>query len=172
MELWDLYDLERNPLNKTHKRGVPLQDEEYHIVTDVWTVREDGKVLITKRHPDKIWGNKWECTGGSALAGETSKQSTLRELQEEVGISAEEGELELLHTIRVKDRFIDTYAIVKNVSRADLVLQKEEVVDAKFVDFEELNRIWEEHELVPRERYLLYRDLLQQFIEKNRKEGA
>ena len=55
MELWDLYDENRNLLGKTHVRGVPLQEGEYHLVTDIWMVRPDGKLLITKRHPKKIW---------------------------------------------------------------------------------------------------------------------
>ena len=36
MEYWDLYDKERNKLNKIVKRGDKLQDDEYHIVINAW----------------------------------------------------------------------------------------------------------------------------------------
>lgn len=169
MELWDLFDENRNALGKTHVRGIPLNNGEYHIVTDVWTVRTDGKVLITKRHPDKIWGNLWECTGGSATAGESSVVSASRELHEETGIEVLPEELELLHTVRVKDRFVDTYAVLKDIEVSELSLQDTEVVDAKFVDFDELYLIWQQNQLVPRERFLMYKDNLKAFIDKHKK---
>lgn len=169
MELWDLYDENRTLLGKTHVRGVPLQEGEYHLVTDIWLVRQDGKVLITKRHPKKIWGNMWECTGGSALAGEESRHSAARELAEEVGVAVDPAELKLLNTIRIKDRFVDTYAVVRDLEVKDLTLQAEEVIDAKFVDFTELTQIWQDNNLVPRERFLQYRDVLRNFVEENKK---
>lgn len=169
MELWDLYDENRTLLGKTHVRGVPLQEGEYHLVTDIWLVRQDGKVLITKRHPKKIWGNMWECTGGSALAGEESRHSAARELAEEVGVAVDPAELKLLNTIRIKDRFVDTYAVVRDLEVKDLTLQAEEVIDAKFVDFTELTQIWQNNNLVPRERFLQYRDVLRNFVEENKK---
>ncbi len=169
MELWDLYDENRTLLGKTHVRGVPLQEGEYHLVTDIWLVRQDGKVLITKRHPKKIWGNMWECTGGSALAGEESRHSAARELAEEVGVAVDPAELKLLNTIRIKDRFVDTYAVVRDLEVKDLTLQAEEVTDAKFVDFTELTQIWQNNNLVPRERFLQYRDILWNFVEENKK---
>ena len=169
MELWDLYDENRTLLGKTHVRGVPLQEGEYHLVTDIWLVRQDGKVLITKRHPKKIWGNMWECTGGSALVGEESRHSAARELAEEVGVAVDPAELKLLNTIRIKDRFVDTYAVVRDLEVKDLTLQAEEVIDAKFVDFTELTQIWQDNNLVPRERFLQYRDVLWNFVEESKK---
>ena len=103
------------------------------------------------------------------MAGESSKHSAARELAEEVGVVADPEELELLDTIRIKDRFVDTYVVVRNLETADLTLQAEEVIDAKFVDFTELNQIWQDNNLVPRERFLQYREALRNFVEKNKK---
>ena len=80
MELWDVYDKNRNKTGKTHVRGVPMAEGEYHIVTDIWTINLEGKLLLTQRHPDKTFGLWWECTGGSAKVGESSLESVLREL--------------------------------------------------------------------------------------------
>ena len=81
MELWDVYDEQRQPLGKTHVRGVPMAPGEYHLVVFVWVFDGRGRVLMTKRSPEKrSYPNKWEHTGGAAQAGESSLQAIQREL--------------------------------------------------------------------------------------------
>lgn len=167
MELWDIYDKNRNPVEKTHVRGVPLEVGEYHLVSDVWTVNYQSEILLTQRHPNKPYGLLWECTGGSVLAGETSLQGALRELSEEAGITASEKELHLIHTICLKERFVDTYITRQDVAKEDLKLQAEEVVDAKFVKFEELAEMWRQGIVVPKSRFLLYKDKIEEFIQSS-----
>lgn len=165
MELWDVYDENRNPSGKTHVRGLPLGAGEYHVVSDVWTVNQKSEILLTRRHPDKPYGLLWECTGGSVLAGETSVEGALRELSEEVGIHASKDELHLIHTICLKERFVDTYITRQNVTAEDLRLQTEEVVEAKFVAFDELMEMWRQGIVVPKSRFLLYKDKIEAFIQ-------
>lgn len=163
MEIWDIYDEKRKPVGKTHVRGVPLNSGDYHLVSDVWTVNEKREILLTQRHPDKPYGLMWECSGGSVLSGETSMEGALRELAEEVGIHAKKKELLLIHSIRVKDRFVDTYITLQKVQVNDLILQPEEVVDAKFVLFDELFQMWKQGIVVPKSRFLLYKDRIEKF---------
>ena len=81
---------------------------EYHIVVEVWTVNNDGEILLTLRHPDKKeYPNFLENTGGSTVAGETSREGAVRELFEETGIVAAENELFYLGTNIGKAAFID-----------------------------------------------------------------
>lgn len=164
MELWDVYDENRRLTGKTHVRGVPLAEGEYHIIADVWTVNKKGQILLTRRHPDKPYGLMWECTGGSVQTGETSIEGALRELKEETGIKAEGEELRLMHTIRLKERFVDTYITCQDVSIEDIRLQKEEVVEAKLVAFPELLSMWEEGIVVPKSRFLFYKDQIEAFV--------
>lgn len=105
MELWDLYDSERRPLNRTHMRGEAFAEGEYYVCAEVWVRNSKGEFLITKRHPNKKAGNLWEFTGGGTLAGESTKQSAGRELQEETGIQAKESELQLFVTYQHKNYF-------------------------------------------------------------------
>ena len=86
-----------------------------------------------------------------------------------MGVAVDPAELKLLNTIRIKDRFVDTYAVVRDLEVKDLTLQAEEVIDAKFVDFTELTQIWQDNNLVPRERFLQYRDVLRNFVEESKK---
>ncbi|MFR3727554.1 NUDIX hydrolase [Lacrimispora sp.] len=164
MELWDVYDENRRETGKTHVRGIPLESGEYHLVADVWTVNESGEVLLTRRHPEKPYGLMWECSGGSVLAGETSVKGAVRELAEETGIHVREEELVLIHTVRLEERFVDTYITRQRINVKQLALQPEEVVDAKFVTFEELLQMWEQGIVVPKTRFLLYKDCIRRFI--------
>ena len=164
MELWDVYDENRKLTGKKHERGVPLGPGEYHIIADVWTVNQKSEILLTRRHPDKPYGLLWECTGGSVLTGENSVEGALRELSEEVGIHASKDELHLIHSICLKERFVDTYITRQNVNLEDLALQTEEVVDAKFVVFDELMEMWRQGIVVPKSRFPLYKDKIESFI--------
>ena len=73
-EFWDIYDAERRLTGKRHRRGDPLLEGEYHLVVHIWVRNSTGAFLITKRADGKEpFPGKWECTGGSALAGERSR---------------------------------------------------------------------------------------------------
>jgi len=163
-ELWDLYDEDRVLLNKKHTRGIPLPKGAYHIVVDVWTINKDRKILITQRHQDKLFGLLWQCTGGSITVGENNKMGALRELSEEIGIEANADELIPIHSIRLNDRFVDTYITIQDVCLEDLKLQAEEVVDAKFVSYAELNKMWEKGLIVPKERFRIYQKEFESYI--------
>ncbi|MDF2887690.1 MAG: hydrolase [Lacrimispora sp.] len=164
MELWDIYDENRVETGRTHVRGVSLEKGDYHLIADIWTVNHKNQILLTRRHPDKPYGLMWECTGGSVLAGETTKEGALRELLEEAGIHAEKEDLKLIHSIRLRERFVDTYITRQNITMKDVKLQAEEVVDAKFVTFDELLDLWKQGVVVPKSRFLLYKDNISEFI--------
>ena len=89
MELWDLYDENRLPLGRTHPRGEPVPKGAYHLAVIVVILNARGEVLLTRRAREKdACPGWWENTGGSALAGETSREAITRELREETGIAA------------------------------------------------------------------------------------
>ena len=71
-EYWDLYDKDRNKLNKVAKRGDTLANGEYHLVVNAWIKNKKNQFLITQRSANKKFAYMWETTGGSALQGETS----------------------------------------------------------------------------------------------------
>ena len=112
-ELWDLYDKDRNPLHRTHQRGLPLAPGEYHLAVIVVIVNHRGEVLLTRRAKEKdLCPGWWENTGGSVLAGETSLEAILRELREETGIHAQPEELTLLLQENCRtDAHFDIYAL-------------------------------------------------------------
>jgi len=54
----------------------------------VAVIIQHGKVLIAKRHPDLHQGGKWEFPGGKIESGESESDATIRELREELSITA------------------------------------------------------------------------------------
>lgn len=142
MEYWDLYDKNRKPLNKIHQRGIPLNDNEYHVVVSVVTINSKKEVLITLRDPSKkTYPNTWEITTGSVLSGETSQNAALRELFEETGINASKNELISIKTLMGQLSFVDMYMIKKDIEITSLRMQPGETTAAKWVSFEKFNEM-------------------------------
>ena len=148
VEYWDLFDANRKPLGRTIKRGDAFADGEYYVCCEIWIQNSNGQFLMTQRHPNKKAGGLWEFTGGGVLAGETTKQAAVRELEEELGIQIDESELSLLEVYQQRNYFMDIFVAEKNVDTTMLVLQPEEVVDAKWVSHEELLQMIEEKQTV------------------------
>ena len=100
MELWDIYDKNKNRTGRTMKRNDwCLKDDEYHLTVLGVVCREDGKFLITKRAMDKAWApGWWEVSGGAAMAGEESIDAVRREVLEETGLDVSKGKEEYLFT--------------------------------------------------------------------------
>ena len=56
-------------------------------------IQRDGCILIARRKQGKMHPGKWEFPGGTLEEGETYKQCLKRELQEELAIISEIGDL-------------------------------------------------------------------------------
>ena len=48
MELWDIYDIDRQPTGGTSVRGEALGSGEYHMVVHLGIFNSEGKLLIQK----------------------------------------------------------------------------------------------------------------------------
>lgn len=56
-------------------------------------IESDGHILIAKRRQGSRFAGKWEFPGGKLEKGETPEQCLKRELQEELDITTDVGEL-------------------------------------------------------------------------------
>jgi len=142
MELWDLFDENRQPLNRTHNREDKKKPGEYHIFVSIWTVNKNNEILLTLRHPDKKgYPNFWENTGGAVTSGEESKAGAIRELFEETGITANEDELFFIGTVKENSAFGDNYIVRKDYKISELTMQEGETVDAQWVTLDKLDEM-------------------------------
>ena len=61
MELWDAYDRHGNKLpGVTLRRGEPVPEGMYHLVSEVLVRHTDGSFLLMRRDPGKHRGGLWE----------------------------------------------------------------------------------------------------------------
>lgn len=141
MEYFDLYSADRQPLGRRILRGSPIPRGTYHIVVQVMTVNMDGRILLTQRAQGKSGAGRWECTGGCAVSGETSRQAAARELFEETGIRAQPQSLQHIWTMRGDTMLLDFYITQQNVRLEDMRLQPTEVSAAKWVSFERMEEM-------------------------------
>ena len=133
MEYWNLYDYEGKKKKKTAIRGTKLSDDDFHLVVNVWLTNDKHEFLITQRSINKSHPLMWECTGGSALIGETSKEAAIREVREELGIDISKSDAKLIGRTRRYYKncpdILDVWLFKTNVSIDDVIIQKEEVND-------------------------------------------
>ncbi|ELV8718515.1 8-oxo-dGTP diphosphatase MutT [Vibrio vulnificus] len=64
-----------------------------HIVAAIIFNQDKSQVYITKRPDDKHKGGFWEFPGGKVEEGESIEQAMVRELEEEIGITATQQQL-------------------------------------------------------------------------------
>ena len=97
--------------------------------------------------------NLWAISvAGHVDSGETSLDTAIRELKEEVNLDVDPNELEFLFTIKretpYKDSFLrvfdDVYLLRKNIDCEQTKLQVEELTDIKYVYYEYLEDIFKE----------------------------
>lgn len=150
MEKWDLYDKNFNLLNITANRGDKLTDDQYHLVINAWIINDKNEYLITQRSPNKSHPCMWECTGGSALAGETDIMACVREIKEELGIDID---VKTAKFIGQSNRYypgcpdiLRVYIFRDNTPIENVTIQKEEVMNAMWADKQKLLELQANHQ--------------------------
>ena len=138
MEYNDIYDKDRNRTGRVHVRGTRWNPGEYGFVVCVWVYDGKGKLLLTRRAPEKSFPGTWENSGGAVQAGESSRQAIARELFEETGIRAEEDEFELLETGLDGSTHYDYYCLRRDTPLSEIVLLPGETDDVRWATFQQV----------------------------------
>ena len=141
MEYNDIYDKDRRRTGRLHRRGTPWKSGEYSMVVCVWVYDGQGRVLLTRRAPEKSFAGTWENSGGAVKAGETSRQAIARELFEETGIRAEEAEFELIDSGRDGNTHYDYYCLKRKISLDQIVLLPGETDDVMWATFSQVHEM-------------------------------
>ena len=132
----DIYDRDRNLTGRVHRRGTPWKKGEYGLVVCVWVYDGHGKVLLTRRAPEKSAAGTWENSGGAVKAGEDSLTAIVRELREETGITAKPEEFELLDACTERGTHYDHYCLRRDPAKVNVVLQPGETDGGQWATFE------------------------------------
>lgn len=141
-EIWDILDKDGNLTGRTIERGEELKEGDYHLVVHIWVINSKKELLIQRRADHiKILPGIWAATGGSGVSGEDSITAAIRELSEEMGIKVEKEDIKKINRVIRKNSISDVWLVEKDIDINDLVLQKEEVSDAKWVSLEEFKNM-------------------------------
>ena len=151
MELWDIYNKYRKKTNKTHEKGTRTGEGEFHIAVRVWIANEKNEVLIQRRQLENItWPGMWEAAAaGSAITGDNSEETAIKETMEEIGLNIENDILEPLFSVQFKNGFDDNYLVRREVNIEDLKLEAEEVLDAKWATMDEIREMVKKEQFIP-----------------------
>ena len=152
MELWDLYDRNKNLTGKTHERGTWISDGYYHLVVRVWLKNKEGKYLVSKRDENRIdYPLLYECPGGSVLKGEDSITGARRETLEEVGVDLSNIDGKLIYTLVsdkyhvIEDTWLFYYDDEVDLSKAT----EKEVSEVKWMTKEKIEELSNNGKFVP-----------------------
>ena len=158
MELLDVLEDDGEQSGRVRERSMVHMRGDFHRTSHVWVARtrEDGghDLLLQKRSSgkDSFAGCYDISSAGHVPAGAEYLESALRELEEELGIRAEEDDLEFLgyHESRYEGQFggkpflnhekSGVYLYQKPVEESELVLQASEVESVKWMDIHEAFR--------------------------------
>ena len=150
MEQWDVFDIDRIPVGRTSLRGEKMADGDYHMVIHICIFNSKGEMLIQQRQPWKTFGDKWDVTvGGSALAGETSRDAAQRELFEELGIEHDFSCARPSMTMNFEEGFDDFYILNRDIDLSSLTLQPEEVKAARWASGDEVMELIDKGDFIP-----------------------
>ena len=129
MELVDLYDENRFPLGRTTPRFSRREKGTWRLITHLCIFDSRGRLLIQQRSSGKrIWPGKWDVSAaGGVSSGETTRSAAVRELEEELGISAPAQDLRSVCTVTFNYAFDDYFILKRDVDLKSIRLQEEEV---------------------------------------------
>ena len=156
-ELWDIYDENRKKTGKVAERGVTKLEKgkEYHVAVTGIIMNSKNEILISQRAEHKTFPLKWECNGGSILAGETSLEGIVRELKEELGLEFTKKEAIFLKEVRDgnvlsprNSYFKDLWLFRKDVKIEDVKFNDNEAISAKWVSIDEFMKMYNDGKIV------------------------
>lgn len=150
-ELLDVLDENGKRTGQVEPKHIIYNKGYWHRTVHIWVINDHNELLVQKRNPNKkTYPNLWAISAaGHVLSGETSIESGIRELEEELDVKAKPEELKHLFTIKrtqpYKNSFLrtfdDVYLIHKNIDVDKTKVQVEELTDIKYIYYKYLQEI-------------------------------
>ena len=146
-ELLRVLDENGNPTGRFEKREIVHVNKLFHNEVALWIIdKENKKVLLQRRSPNKKQNpNKLALCAGHVVGDETIDEALEKEAKEELGIDIKDCNVKKLITIkRTVPRnhcFIHHYYISKAIPIENITIQKEELSEVLYMDYEHLKSL-------------------------------
>ena len=163
----DIYNEKNEALNLIKMRSEAHKQGLWHRSSHIWVYNDHSEILLQLRSSSKvIFPDKWDVSAAGHIGtGEKPLESALRELKEEIGITANSEDLKLYKIIKhssIFNNLLDSalhyvYFLEFNSNIGNLKIQKEEVSKIRFCHTDALkDELTESHKkFVPHGNYWL-----------------
>jgi len=137
MEYLNVYDNNKNKLDKKIVRGDKLSNDEHILVAVIFIKNKDNKYLIQKTSLEK--SGLYSTTGGHVLYNEDSKTSIIREVKEETNLDVEidANKRYTMEYVTDKGKLKQVVLFIAKCIGGEIKAQECEVNDIKWLDFDE-----------------------------------
>lgn len=141
----DIWTKEGEPTGKSILKSDAHKLGYYHPTVHLWLYNDDQQVLLQRRVLEKnTFPGKWDVSvAGHISAGDTPEATAIREGKEELGVRITPEQLifigvmrsDIQHAEDLIDReFHHIYAMNCNLRIDQFILQKEEVMDVRWIN--------------------------------------
>ena len=161
MEYRDLYDSNRKLSGETILKGEPIPEDRFILMVVIFIMNNKNEFLMQKRSKEK--GGLWATTGGHPKSGESSLEGIITECNEELAIKINNPIL--FKKASGKQSFCDLYYLKEDINIDDIIIQKEEVDEVKWLTLSEIEEL-NNKGLFNKGHYMMFKDCLE-YIEKN-----
>lgn len=148
-EYIDIFDEQNNPIGKKALKSEAHRKGLWHRAAHIWIYNLEGKVLLQRRAYNKsTHPGLWDISAAGHLAvGEEPIKGATREVNEELGLSVSEADLEFIE-IDKSTKYIPEnnyynrshdylYLMEYSGDIRDMVIQQEELAEIRFVKIAE-----------------------------------
>ncbi len=168
MELLDVFDKKGKFVGVMERELAHSKDAGvYHKAVHIWLVNDKGEVLVQKMSPNKKnHPNQWDIpSAGHVDSGEDLITACKRETLEELGINLAKKEFKFQCQILNSKgwEFSEQYLVFNNTKIEDMILQKEEVAEVKWLSLKAFKDLLYSDKFVPHLKE--YKDKIYSFIE-------
>lgn len=150
-EILQCFDENKNPTEGRPRSVVKAKPNQYwYGIVCIWLVNKTGQILCSKRalHLGTNPGKWASYIGGHVAENQTFKQTAVKELGEEVGISINEEDLFLIEEVKKSEEkvFVERFAVLCNEPTINLVYTDREVSEVRWMN---ISDYWKEQETNP-----------------------
>ena len=151
-EFFDILDDSGRPTGSTKARELVHKDGDWHKAVHIWIVNDKDEILLQKRSPNKDSNpNMWDVSSAGHLsAGDDSLTGAMREIKEELGLDIPPAQFTFLGTLKdaqrytptfINNEFNDIYLLRISPKLDQIVIQKEEIAEVKYVTIDEFRQL-------------------------------
>lgn len=159
MEYLDLYDSNKNKLNKKIVRGnYTFKDNEHILISVIFIENNNNEFLIQLTSKNK--GSIYSSTGGHVTSGSNEFDTIVKELYEELGLVIDKKEITFIKDITINIPIFSLYYLKKDIDLNKIILEKDEVEDVSYLTKEEILKLIDTNKFLT-SHGILFKELLE-----------